>query len=140
LRLPSRGGGAKTLVELDPEKTDGLIQRCKDQLFPENQSCTRWSDVLERAASNPRWIWLPWKGMEEIKAAALADGRWVEENGYVAKSLPPPKPLVRVTRAISDTTSVDRPQAHKLHILKRSKSSSQRRHANCFGGPPWLLP
>ena len=42
-------------MELDPERMDGLIQRCEDQLFPENQSRTRWSDVLERAASNARW-------------------------------------------------------------------------------------
>jgi hypothetical protein len=92
------GGGAKKLVEMDPERMDGLIQRCEDQLFPEGQSRTRWSDVLERAASNARWIWLPPKGMDEIKASALADGRWVEENGYVDKSPPPPQPLIRVTR------------------------------------------
>ena len=92
------GGGARKLVELEPERMNGLIQRCEDQLFPENQSRTRWSDVLERAASNARWIWLPPKGMEEIKAAALADGRWVEENGYVDKRPPPPQPLIRVTR------------------------------------------
>lgn len=96
------GGGARKLVELDPEKMDGLIQRCEDQLFPENQSRTRWSDVLERAASNARWIWLPPKGMEEIKASALADNRWVEENGYVDKSPPPPQPLIRVTRIGGD--------------------------------------
>jgi hypothetical protein len=96
------GGGARKLVELDPEKMDGLIQRCEDQLFPENQSRTRWSDVLERAASNARWIWLPPKGMDEIRASALADGRWVEENGYVDKSPPPPQPLIRVTRIGGD--------------------------------------
>jgi hypothetical protein len=96
------GGGAKKLVEMDPERMDGLIQRCEDQLFPEGQSRTRWSDVLERAASNARWIWLPPKGMDEIKASALADGRWVEENGYVDKSPPPPQPLIRVTRIGGD--------------------------------------
>lgn len=96
------GGGAKKLVELDPERMDGLIQRCEDQLFPDGQSRTRWSDVLERAASNPRWIWLPPKGMEEIKASALADGRWVEENGFVDKNPPPPQPLIRVTRIGGD--------------------------------------
>jgi len=61
--------------------------------------------VLERAASNPRWIWLPPKGMEEIKASALADNRWVEENGYVDKSPPPPQPMIRVTRIGGDETT-----------------------------------
>ena len=92
------GGGAKKLVELEADRMDGLIQRCEDHLFPDGQSRTRWSDVLERAASNARWIWLPPKGMEEIRGSALADGRWVEESGYVDKSPPPPKPTVRVTR------------------------------------------
>ena len=96
------GGGAKKLVEMDPERMDGLIQRCEDQLFPDGQTRTRWSDVLERAASNARWIWLPPKGIDEIKASALADGRWVEENGYVDKSPPPPQPLIRVTRIGGD--------------------------------------
>jgi len=96
------GAGAKKLVEIDPERIDGLIQRCEDQLFPDGQSRSRWSDVLERAASNPRWIWLPPKGMDEIKASALADGRWIEENGYVDKAPPPPQPLIRVTRIGGD--------------------------------------
>ena len=96
------GGGARKLAEVVPEKMDGLIQRCEEQLFPREQSRTRWSDVLERAASNPRWIWLPPKGMDEIKAGALADGRWVEENGYVDRNPPPPQPLVRVTRIGGD--------------------------------------
>ena len=96
------GGGAKKLVELDPERMDGLIQRCEDQLFPDGQSRTRWSDVLERAASNARWIWLPPKGLEEIKVSALVDGRWDEENGYVDKSPPPPQPLIRVIRIGGD--------------------------------------
>ena len=96
------GGGARKLTEIVPEKMDGLIQRCEEQLFPGEQSRTRWSDVLERSASNPRWIWLPPKGMDELKVGALADGRWVEENGYVDKNPPPPQPLVRVTRIGGD--------------------------------------
>ena len=92
------GGGARKLVEIDSEKMDGLIQRVEEQLFPDGQSRTRWSDVLERAASNPRWIWLPPKGIEEIKGSALTGGRWIEENGYVDKNPPPPQPLVRVSR------------------------------------------
>lgn len=92
------GGGAKKLVTIDPDRMEGLIQRCEERLFPQGQSRTRWSDVVERAASNPGWVWLPPKGLEEIKAAALADERWSEENGYVDKNPPAPQPTVKVIR------------------------------------------
>mgnify|MGYP006426775251 CR=1 FL=1 len=92
------GGGAKKLAEIDPDRMEGLIQRCEERLFPQGQSRVRWSDIVERAASNPGWIWLPPKGLEEIKAAALADERWSEENGYVDKNPPAPQPTVKVVR------------------------------------------
>jgi hypothetical protein len=91
--------GALKLVALDADKMDRYIQRCEDQLFPNGQSRVRWSDILERAATNTRWIWLPPKGMEELKAAALSDGRWIEEGGYVDKNPPLPTPKVQVFRA-----------------------------------------
>ena len=97
-----RGSGAKKLVDIDPDRVEGLIQRCEEQLFPSGQSRTRWTDIIERAASNPRWIWLPPKGLDEIKAAALADERWREENGYVDKNPPAPQPMVKVTRIDND--------------------------------------
>lgn len=90
------GGGAKKLSEINPETVDRLVERCEDQLFPEGQSRIRWFDLIERAASNPRWIWLPPKGMDQIKAAALANGRWAEENGFVDKEPPEPQPTIRV--------------------------------------------
>lgn len=96
------GGGAKKLVDIDPDRMEGLIQRCEERLFPQGQSRTRWSDVVERAASNPGWVWLPPKGLEEIKAAALADERWTEENGYVDKNPPPKQPTVKVMRTEHD--------------------------------------
>lgn len=99
------GGGARKLVEVDTDRMEGLIHRCEETLFPEGQSRTRWSDVLERAASNPRWIWLPPKGLDEIKATALSESRWVEENGYVDKNPPPPMPILRVTKIGGDTAT-----------------------------------
>ena len=91
------GTGAQKLLEPNPDIMDGLIQRCEEMLFPERQTRIRWQDVIERAAVETRWIWLPQKGLDEIKAAALADGRWSEVNGYVDKNPPPPMPGIRVT-------------------------------------------
>ena len=89
--------GARKLDELNQENMDSYIERCEAQLFPERQSRSKWSDVLARAASNSRWIWLPPKGMEEIKTNALDNERWVEDGDYVDKNPPPPKPCIRVT-------------------------------------------
>ena len=91
------GTGAQKLREPHPDKMDGLIQRCEEMLFPDKQTRIRWQDMIERAATETRWIWLPQKGLDEIKAAALADRRWSEEDGYVDKNPPPPMPGIRVT-------------------------------------------
>ena len=98
------GSDAMKLDTLDPENPDRLISRCEEMLFPDRQSRTRWSDILERAASNTRWVWLQPKGMEVLKAAALASGRWVEKDGYVDHSPPPPQPAIRVNKIGGDET------------------------------------
>ena len=122
------GGGAKKLVDLDPDRMEGLIQRCEEQLFPDGQSRIRWSDIVERAASNPRWIWLPPKGLEEIKAAALADERWSEENGYVDKNPPAPQPTVKVTRIDSnEATGESTLDIAAIHAGRPRRSGSRRR-------------
>ena len=92
----SRGGAFK-LVEMASNEIDGFIRRVEDQLFLD-QTKMRWGNLLERAASDTRWIWLPPKGMDEIKTAALSDRRWVEENGSVDRVPPPLKPEIRAVR------------------------------------------
>ena len=92
----SRGGAFK-LVEINPDDIDALTGRAEDQLF-RDETRIRWVDLLERAASDTRWIWLPPKGMDEIKTAALSDRRWVEENGYVDRNPPALQPQIRANK------------------------------------------
>lgn len=89
--------GSKKLVETGPDGIEALMFRCEDLLFPSGQSRTRWSDLQERAASNPRWVWTPPKGLEAVKTHALSIGRWAEADGYVDKNPPPPQPKVTLT-------------------------------------------
>ena len=101
-----KGMDALKIGEFSDDKIDGLIRRCEDQLFHDRQSRIRWSDVLDRAASIPEWIWLPPGGMERIRVTALEQGRWAEDNGTVDKNPPPPRPVIRATgEAKSEATS-----------------------------------
>jgi hypothetical protein len=97
--------GSKKLVEAGPEGIEALMYRCEDMLFPNGQSRSRWSDLLERAASNPRWVWTPPKGLDAVKTHALSIGRWAEADGYVDKSPPPPQPKVTLTGTRFDARS-----------------------------------
>jgi len=97
--------GAKKLSAAEPDQIEALMYRCEDMLFASGQSRTRWSDLLERAASNPRWVWTPPKGLDAIKSHALSIGRWAEADGYVDKSPPPPQPKVTLTGTRFDTRS-----------------------------------
>lgn len=87
---------AKKMLSADPEQLESLRLRAEDVLFPTGQSRARWSDIQERAASNPRWVWLPPKGLESIKIHALSTGRWAEADGYVDKAPPPPQPVLTI--------------------------------------------
>lgn len=92
-----KGAGARKLVIPGDDGHDMLIMRAEDMLFPANQSKARWSDMMERAAQNARWLWLPPKVMDATKAAALTSGRWAEIDGYVDKNPPAPKPTVVIS-------------------------------------------
>lgn len=83
----SATGSSKLIADLSVEQTlTGLRTRAEDQLWGTTERKTRWKDVEERAICNVRWPWLPPRGLDEVKRAALANGQWRDNgDGYVEK-------------------------------------------------------
>jgi Protein of unknown function (DUF499)/Chitobiase/beta-hexosaminidase C-terminal domain len=73
------------------------LAMAEEELWPQNDRRTPWRDVLMRAKSNPVWPWLPGvKGLEQLKAQAISQGRWREgHDGYIEKG-PFPKEKTEV--------------------------------------------
>ena len=76
---------------------DMLMTRAEEMLWPPGSDRrVPWRDVASVALSNPRWPWLPPKGLEEIRRAAEGRGRWrYTEDGYIEKG-PFPKATTSV--------------------------------------------
>ncbi|APC07621.1 DUF499 domain-containing protein [Neomoorella thermoacetica] len=62
-------------------------KKCEDRLFTQKEM--RWSDVKERAATNPAWQWHIPRALDDLKDAMLKKGIWREHGGYIEK---PPFP------------------------------------------------
>lgn len=57
-------------------------------LWPSSQKRTPWRDILMRARQKVEWMWLPFgrKGLERMREAAIAQGRWRQgSDGYIEK-------------------------------------------------------
>lgn len=62
-------------------------KKCQDRLFTQKEM--RWSDVKERAATNPAWQWHTPSALDSLKNEMLKKGIWREHGGYIEK---PPFP------------------------------------------------
>ncbi|MEY9524412.1 hypothetical protein ABIF70_005553 [Bradyrhizobium japonicum] len=104
----SATGASKLILDLSVEQNlAGLRTRAEDQLWGTTERKTRWKDVEERAICNVRWPWLPVRGLDEIKRAALANGQWRDNgDGYIEKGpFPAAKTAVKVvTKGYNDET------------------------------------
>lgn len=76
----------------------GLISQAQDYLFKDEKR-VKWDTILQRAAHDSRWPWLPPRGLEQVKAEAIRQERWTEENGLVDIDPAPPKPMIKVMDA-----------------------------------------
>ena len=56
---------------------------CEDLLFTQKEM--RWSDVKERAATNPAWPWHIPRALDDLKEEMLRKGIWREHGGYIEK-------------------------------------------------------
>lgn len=104
----SSTGASKLIVDLaDEGVTSSLRIRAEDLLWGTTERKTRWKDVEERAICNVRWPWLPPRGLEDVKRAALGTGQWRDNgDGYVEKGpFPAAKTSVKVVvRGYDDQT------------------------------------
>ena len=96
-------GASKFFRVLDDVAIETLLGRAEDMLWPAGgDRRIPWRDVASRALSNERWPWLPLKGLETLRKAAEARGRWkYSEDGYVEKG-PFPKAKTQVMIAERD--------------------------------------
>lgn len=100
------GSGANKLIFDTKENFDRLVDRAEDVLWPGSQSRVRWKDIVERAQSNTRWLWMPQKGLDDIRDQAVSIGRWsYDPDGYVDKNPPKPKTSVNVTELAYDEST-----------------------------------
>lgn len=90
-------GASKLKTDVQSEAT-ALLQRAETILWNKGETRLPWKDVVTRSIENARWIWLPPKGLEELKAIAIGQDRWRDSgDGYIEKGpFPPPKTSVTV--------------------------------------------
>lgn len=68
-------------------------KKCEDRLFTQKEM--RWSDVKDRAATNPAWQWHLPRALDDLKDDMLKKGIWREHGGYIEKP-PFPKEKTKV--------------------------------------------
>jgi hypothetical protein len=114
-------GASKLIVDV-AGKADQLILRAEDLLWPAGQHRVRWADISERAKTNPRWSWLPPKGLEQLRRIAESQDRWLyTDDGYIDKNPAKAKTAVVVS---------------EIHYDDATGTASLRVSANNAGSNP----
>ncbi|MEA4883724.1 MAG: DUF499 domain-containing protein [Clostridia bacterium] len=62
---------------------DALRKKAEARIFTQKEM--PWSQILERAATEPSWQWYHPKQMDELKKKCLNSDAWREIGGYIAK-------------------------------------------------------
>lgn len=100
-------GASKLIIDVKAH-SDQLISRAEEQLWPQGQHRVRWVDVTERAKTNPRWLWLPPKGLDHLRKIAESEGRWLyTDDGYIDKN-----PAKAKTSVVVSVTHYDEATGH----------------------------
>lgn len=120
-------GASKLEIEVNDANVDRLRSRVEDLLWVSgsDERKARWGDIEEQALANVRWIWLPPKGLMELRKRAIATGDWRDNgDGFIEKGpFPPPRTSVRycererdaggkVTLELSAIDAGDRAEIH----------------------------
>lgn len=116
----------KLITDLDGE-IDSVISMAESMLWREGQKREPWKDIRMRAAAKPEWPWLPGnKGLDQVKASALARGMWREgSDGYIEKG-----PFAKEKTSVSVTTkSTDEATGELiLQIVPKHAGNTPRVH------------
>ena len=99
-------GASKLVIDFESDPTR-WIKRAEDMLWPENLKRVAWRDIKRRALENPRWIWLPNNGLEQLRKDAEQRGAWRgTEDGCIEKGpFENPKTEITVTEGLYDDES-----------------------------------
>ena len=62
---------------------DTMQKKCEQRIFTQKEM--PWSQIMERAATEPQWQWYHPQQMEELKKTCLKKDRWRELAGYIVK-------------------------------------------------------
>ncbi|MEW5920667.1 MAG: DUF499 domain-containing protein [Bacillota bacterium] len=93
---------------------DTFRQKCEERLFTRREM--RWSEIKERAATNPAWQWHLPEALDTLKDNLLRKGTWRESGGYIEK---PPFPKEKTTVQVQELSRNDDTGEAKLKIIPR---------------------
>jgi len=62
---------------------EGFRQKVEQKLF--TRQSMPWSEIKERAATDPSWLWYSTRAMDQLKDSMIQKDFWRESGGYVDK-------------------------------------------------------
>jgi hypothetical protein len=87
----------KLFLDVD-QNFDSILDKAQDLLWPEGLEEVRWTDAEDRYREQAGMYWLPPRGLDTLKAKAIAQGKWEDlGNGYVTKKPKKKRTSVQVT-------------------------------------------
>jgi hypothetical protein len=118
--------GASKLVSNVEENAEKLLTRAEEMLWPATERRIPWRDVVSKSMTNPRWLWLPPKGMEQLRKLAEGQGRWrYNEDGYVEKG---PFPPARTSVSVLERDYKEEAGKATIEVLALDAGPNRRVH------------
>nr|WP_278286911.1 anti-phage-associated DUF499 domain-containing protein [Tepidiforma thermophila] len=112
---------------------DTVRELAEDVLWPQGMVEARWQDIVVRYESEPRMVWLPKRGLDDLKQIACNRGLWEDlRNGYISKQPRKKKTSVAVVPSEPDdagkvrlrVTATDAGPAPRVHYAEDATVST----------------